>query len=137
MITTRGRYGLRVMLDLARRGGEGPVPLKDVAERQGISKKYLEILMRDLVQGGLVTGVSGKNGGYRLTRAPEDITVWEVLRLLEGSMATVACLAPGAPPCPRESACPTLPLWAEYDRMTKAFFEGRRLSELLRTPGGV
>ncbi len=131
MISTRGRYGLRVMLDLAQHRDAGPVPLRDVAERQGISKKYLEILMRDLVQGGLVSGVSGKKGGYRLTRLPEAYTVWEILTLLEGGMHTVACLVPGAPACPREKACATLSLWAEYDRMTRAFFEDRKLSDLL------
>ena len=131
MISTKGRYALRVMLDLAERAGEGHVPLKDIAERQGISKKYLEIIVKDLVEGKLVSGISGKGGGYMLLRAPEDYSVGEIIELTEGSLATVACLAGGAAPCPRAAECPTLPLWAEYDRMTHDFFYGKKLSDLL------
>ena len=131
MISTKGRYALRVMLDLAEHAGEGHVPLKDIAERQGISKKYLEIIVKDLVEGKLVSGVSGKGGGYMLLRAPEDYSVGEIIELTEGSLATVACLAGGAAPCPRAAECPTLPLWAEYDRMTHDFFYGKKLSDLL------
>ena len=131
MISTKGRYALRVMLDLAARAGEGCVPLKDVAERQGISKKYLEIIVKDLVNGGLVSGVSGKGGGYRLCRAPEEYTVGEILECTEGTLATVACLERSAPPCPRAASCPTLPLWEEYDALTRTFFGGKRLSELM------
>jgi Rrf2 family protein len=131
MISTKGRYALRVMLDLAEHAGEGHVPLKDIAERQGISKKYLEIIVKDLVEGKLVSGVSGKGGGYMLLRAPEEYSVGEIIELTEGSLATVACLAGGAAPCPRAAECPTLPLWAEYDRMTHDFFYGKKLSDLL------
>ena len=130
MISTRGRYALQVMIDLAEQGG-GPVPLKDMAERQGISKKYLEILMRDLVEGGLVRGASGRGGGYRLCRAPEEISVGEILERMEGSMATVACLAAGAEECPRACRCKTLPMWKEYDRLVHDFFAGRRLSDFV------
>ncbi len=130
MISTKGRYALRVMIDLAEHDGEGHIALKDIAERQGISKKYLEIIVRDLVVGRLVSGVSGKGGGYRLCRKPEEYTVGEILERMEGSLATVACLAEGAAPCPRAGECRTLPLWAEYDRMTRGFFYGKRLSDL-------
>ncbi|MBO6010551.1 MAG: Rrf2 family transcriptional regulator [Oscillospiraceae bacterium] len=133
MISTKGRYALRVMLDLAERRDEGHVPLKDIADRQGISKKYLEIIVKDLVEGRLVSGVSGKGGGYKLLRAPEEYSVGEIIELTEGSLATVACLAGGAEPCPRAAECPTLPLWAEFDRLTHDFFYGKKLSDLLET----
>ncbi len=131
MISTRGRYALRVMIDLAQHDGDAYVPLKDVSERQQISKKYLEILVRDLVRGRMIGGVSGKGGGYRLLRKPEEYPVGEILELMEGSMKTVACLADDAPPCPRADACPTLSLWAEYDRMTHDYFYGKTLKDLL------
>ena len=131
MISTKGRYALRVMLDLAERADEGYIPLKEIAARQGISKKYLEIIVRELVDGRLVTGVSGKGGGYQLCRAPEDYPIGEILERTEGSLATVACLSAGENPCPRAADCPTLPLWAEYDRMTHDYFYGKKLSDLL------
>ena len=132
MISTKGRYALRVMIDLAEHKDDGYIPLKDVAEREQISKKYLEIIVKDLVKGNLVTGVSGKGGGYKLCRAPEEYSVGEILELTEGSLATVACLACDAEPCERASACKTLPLWSEYDQMTHDFFYGRRLSDLIK-----
>ncbi len=132
MISTRGRYAIRVMIDLAENEKDGRLPLKEIAERQGISKKYLEIIMKDLVAGGLVSGTSGKGGGYKLLRAPEDYPLGEVIELMEGSLATVACLEEGAPLCPRADECPTLPLWAEYDRLTHDFFYGKKLSDLVR-----
>ena len=130
MIGTKGRYGLRVMIDLAEHFGAERIPLKDIAERQKISKKYLEIIVRELVNANLVFGVSGKGGGYRLCRPPEEIPVGEIIEALEGSLATVACLDAGAAPCPQAASCPTLPLWAEYDKLTRDFFYGKKLSEL-------
>ncbi len=132
MISTRGRYAIRVMIDLAEHDNGSYVPLKDIAARQEISKKYLEIIVKDMVRGGLLAGASGKGGGYRLVRRPEDYSVGEILELMEGSLATVACLADGAMPCPRAAACETLPLWEEYDRLTHDFFYGKRLSELVK-----
>ena len=134
MISTKGRYALRVMIDLAEHDGEGYIPLKDVAARQEISKKYLEIIVKDLVNGKLITGVSGKGGGYRLCRPPGDYSVGEIIEQMETSLATVACLAPDAAPCARAASCQTLPLWAEYDKLTHDFFYGKRLCELLRKP---
>ena len=132
MISTKGRYALRVMLDLARQGTEEPIPLKDIAARQEISKKYLEIIVRELVAAGFVAGVSGKGGGYRLCRRPEDYSVGEILESTEGPLSAVSCLAEGAAPCPRAADCETLPLWAEYDKLTHDFFYGKRLSDLLK-----
>ena len=131
MISTRGRYAIRVMIDLAEHGGGGYVPLKDVAARQEISKKYLEIIVKRMVAGGLLEGASGKGGGYRLLRKPEEYPLGEIIELMEGSLTPVACLSDGAAPCPRAAKCKTLPLWEEYDRMTRDFFYGKRLSDLL------
>ena len=131
MISTRGRYAIRVMLDLAEHNNGSYIPLKDIADRQGISKKYLEIIVKEMVSGGLLVGASGKGGGYKLVRTPEEYTIGEIIELMEGSLATVACLADGAAPCPRASACETLPLWAEYDKLTHDFFYSKRLSDLL------
>ena len=136
VISTRGRYAIRVMIDLAENGAGGYVPLKEIAERQEISKKYLEIIVRDLVAGGLLSGASGKGGGYRLCRKPEEYTIGEILSLMEGSFSAVACLSPGAEPCPRAGICRTLPLWTEYDRLTRDFFFGKHLSDYVGTSGG-
>ena len=131
MISTKGRYGLRVMIDVAEHQQSGYVPLKDVAERQGISKKYLEIIVKDLVAGKMLTGASGKGGGYLLTRSPEDYTVGEILEWMEGTLAPVACLQKDAPACPRAGACQTLPMWTEYYHMIHDFFYGKTLRDLM------
>ncbi len=132
MISTKGRYAIRVMIDLAENGSGGCTPLKDIAARQDISKKYLEIIVKDMVAGGLLAGASGKGGGYRLLRKPEEYTVGEILELTEGPLTSVACLADGAAPCPRASGCETLPLWAEYDKLTHDFFYSKCLSDLIK-----
>ena len=131
MISTKGRYALRVMIDLARNSGEGYIPLKDIAERGQISKKYLEIIVRELVGAKLLTGVSGKGGGYRLSRAPEDYSVGEILEVTEGSLAVVACLANGAQECPRATGCDTLPMWSELNSIIHDYFYKKKLSDLL------
>ncbi len=131
MISTKGRYALRVMIDLAQFGENGNVALKDIAERQQISKKYLEIIVRDLVKGGMLEGVSGKGGGYRLCRDPEEYTVFEIIEVMEGSLAPVACLEEDVKGCQLAPGCHTLPMWKEYYPLTKYFFSGKKLSELL------
>ena len=132
MISTKGRYGLRVMIDLAEHADEGCIPLKEIADRQGISKKYLEIIVKELVTARLVSGVSGKGGGYRLCKRPEEYSVGEILESLEGPMSPVACLYTDAPPCDRASSCQTLPLWAEYDQLIHDFFFSKQLNELTK-----
>ena len=131
MISTRGRYALRVMLDLAENETGGYIPLKDIAARQEVSKKYLEIIVKDLVVAGFLTGASGKGGGYKLCRKPEDYTVGEILDLMEGSLSLVACLATDTNECPRKSECRTLPMWTEYDHMVHEFFYSKKLSDLM------
>ncbi len=136
MISTKGRYAVRVMLDLARHNTGGLVPLKDIAARQEISKKYLEIIVRDLVAEGLLTGTSGKGGGYRLSRPPQAYNLGEIIEAAEGPLDAVACLSEGAPPCPRAARCESVALWAEYSRLTHDFFYGKRLTDLIKTEGG-
>ena len=131
MISTKGRYALRVMIDLAKNENGQPMPLKDIAERQGISKKYLEIIVKDLVDGRLVKGASGKGGGYVLLRKPEEYSVGEIVELMEGTLAPVACLQKDAEECPRYASCATLPLWQELDQLVHDFLYQKKLSELV------
>ena len=131
MISTRGRYAVRVMSDLAEFDNGRYIPLKDIASREGISKKYLEIIVKDLVKGGLISGTSGKGGGYRLCRKPEEYSIGEILELTEGPLAPVACLVSDTQTCPRAAECRSLPLWSEYDRITHDYFFGKKLSELI------
>ena len=130
MISTKGRYALRLMLDLAAHKDNGPVPLKEIAERQEVSKKYLEIIVKDLVKGKLIKGASGKGGGYQLCRAPEDYSIGEIIELMEGPLNTVACLGADAKACPRAASCQTLPLWREYDEVVHNFFYSKKLTDL-------
>ena len=132
MISTKGRYALRVMIDLAENETDSYIPLKDIAARQGISKKYLEIIVKEMVTGGLLTGASGKGGGYKLCRQPDEYNVGEILELMEGTLSSVACLAAGTNDCPRKEGCQTLPMWSEYDKMVHNFFYGKKLSDLVK-----
>jgi len=132
MISTKGRYAIRVMLDLAEHENGGWIPLKDIAERQEISKKYLEIIVKDMVSGGLVSGTSGKGGGYKLLRKPEEYTIGEVLERMEGTLSPVACLKAGGIECPRKDVCETLPMWEEYDQLQRDFFNKKKLSDLMQ-----
>ena len=131
MISTRGRYALRVMIDIAENEDGSYIALKDIAERQGISKKYLEIIVRDLVANDMIKGTRGKSGGYKLVRRPDEYTVQEILDATEGTLAAVACLMKDAEACPRSSDCKTLPMWKEYDDLTKEFFSSKKLSDLV------
>ena len=133
MITTRGRYALRVMLDLAQNRSDKYIPMKDVAARQEISLKYIERIVPALTKAGLLEGVHGKGGGYRLTRTPSDYTVGEILRATEGDLAPVSCLASGAAPCARAAECKTLRMWKKYNDITNEYFDGITLQDLLGT----
>lgn len=122
MISTKGRYALRVIIDLAQQDPNTFIPLVVIAERQEISFKYLEIVIKVLVKEGLLEGHRGKGGGYKLTRKPSEYTVGEILELAEGNLAPVACLANNAEVCPRKEHCITLPLWTKYNQITRDFF---------------
>lgn len=132
MISTRGRYALRVMIDLAEhQQPEGYISLREISQRQEISEKYLETIIRFLSQEGLVTGVRGKNGGYRLTRKPEEYTAAEILGVSELSLSPVACLETGAVPCPRAEDCRTLPLWQGLEQTVMDYLRGYTLADLM------
>lgn len=131
MISTRGRYAIRIMIDLAENENGSWIPLKEIAERQDLSKKYLEIIVKDLVKAGFVVGSSGKGGGYRLVKAPSEYNVGEILETMEGSLSTVACLAKEVNDCPRADSCETLPLWTEFDQLVHDFFYSKTLKDLL------
>jgi len=131
IVSTKGRYALRVMVCFAQRGGEEYIPLKEIAESEGISQKYLESIMTTLSKAGFVDAVHGKGGGYRLNRKPEEYTVGSILKLTEGSLAAVSCTAQGPAACSRTSCCQTKPMWDKLDSMINDFFEGITIADLL------
>ena len=133
LISTRGRYALRVMIDLAEHQGEGFIPLKAIAQRQGISEKYLESIMKLLVKAKLLNGLRGKGGGYQLTKAPEQYTAGSILRMTEESMAPVSCLESDAEACPRAAECRTLPLWKGLDKVINDYLDSVTLVDLMHS----
>ena len=136
IVSTKGRYALRVMVYLAQRGGGEFIPLKEIAESEGISQKYLESIMTTLSKANFVDAVHGKGGGYRLNRPPEGYTIGGILKLTEGSLATVSCTTQGPAACSRSTCCSTLPMWERLDRMIDDFFEGITLADLLQERPG-
>ena len=132
LISTRGRYALRVMIDLAETGAEGYVAMKTIAERQGLSLKYLERILPVLTKNNLVEGVQGKGGGYRLCRKPEEYRIGEILRLTEGNLAPVSCLECDAKPCERRDQCRTIDMWTRFHDMINEFFDGITLADLMK-----
>lgn len=137
MISTRGRYSLRVMIDLAEHFGEGFIPMKEIADRQGISLKYLERFVPALSKSGFIEGVQGKGGGYRLTKKPEEYTIGEILRVVEGNLAPVSCLECGAEPCAREKECRTILMWKNLQKVINEYFDGITLKDLMRDSESV
>lgn len=131
MISTKGRYAIRLIVDLARQERERFTPLSEIAERQYISKLYLEIILKKLVAAKYIVGKSGKSGGYKLTKDPEKITVLEILELMEGTVAPVACLSKGAKSCPFRKKCSTIAMWTEYDKMTREYFGKKTIADLV------
>lgn len=131
LISTRGRYALRVLLELAQDKTGDYLPLPVLAARQEISEKYLEGIVSTLVKAGLLEGQRGKRGGYRLARAPEACSVGEVLRLTEGSLAPVSCLEGEENTCPRAGNCLTLPVWQRLDELITGYLSGVTLADLL------
>ena len=131
-ISTKGRYSLRVIIDLAEHRNGGYIPMKEVAARQKISLKYVEKLMPLLTKSGLVEGIHGKGGGYKLKREPEFLTIGEILRLAEGDLAPVSCLEKGAPPCEIAEECRTISMWKDFYEMTNKFFDGITVADLMK-----
>ena len=134
LISTRGRYALRVLIDLAEHGDGGYIPMKEIAQRQGISLKYLERILPVLTKSGMIEGLQGKTGGYRLTKPPAECAIGDILRLTEGDLAPVACLESGAAACSRAEECQTLPLWREFYQVVSDFFDGKTLADVARLP---
>lgn len=132
MISTRGRYALKMMIDLAARSDGRYVPLKEIAERQNCSEKYLESIVAVLSKDGLLEGLRGKGGGYRLTKAPEAYSVGEILRLVEGPLSPVTCLEV---PCDQSATCPTLPMWEKLGGMINDFLDGISIAEFVQLDG--
>ena len=132
MVSTKGRYALRVMLDLAENQTDGYIPLRDIAKRQEISEKYLETILPALIRNNFLEGLRGKGGGYRLAREPESYTVGSILKLLENSLAPVSCLECDQNQCSRAADCKTLPLWEKLYKMVDDYFEGITLADLCR-----
>ena len=136
IVSTRGRYALRVMIDIAEHPNEPYIPLKSIAARQGISEKYLESILKILVQEHLLEGMRGKGGGYRLCKSPDQFTTGQILRLMEGSLAPVACLEVGSSPCDRAGECRTLSLWAGLNDVINKYLDQYTLADLLREDDG-
>ena len=132
MISTRGRYALRILVDLAEHRQEGFLPLKEMARRQEISEKYLESIVKELVSAEILEGLRGKGGGYRLLREPEKISVLEVLECVENSLAPVACLKMDGKPCARSADCRSLPLWQGLDRTVRDYLGRFSIRNLMR-----
>lgn len=132
MISTKGRYALRVLIDMAEHQTEEYIPLKEIAARQEISEKYLESIVKTLVKGQVLEGLRGKGGGYRLRKAPAQYKVGDILRLMEGSLAPVACLESGASPCERAAECRTLSLWSGLNDVINQYLDQFTLEDLLQ-----
>lgn len=132
LISSRGRYALRVMIDLAEHADGAYIPMKEVAQRQDISLKYLERILPILVSARLIEGIHGKGGGYRLTRKPEEYRISDILRLTEGDLAPVACLECNAEQCKRTAECRTLPLWKELNRRVNDYLDSVTIADLMK-----
>ena len=130
-ISTKGRYALRIMIELAVRNSDCYIPLRELTESQGISVKYLEAIISVLVKANFVDGLRGKGGGYRLSRNPEEYTVGSILKLTEGSLAPVSCLECDVNTCERADICPTLPMWKKLYNMINDYFESITLKDIL------
>lgn len=130
MISTRGRYALRVLIEMAERKDEGLISLKSVAQNQNISEKYLESIVSMLVKNGLAEGHRGKGGGYRLTKPIDEYTAGEILRITEGTLAPVACLKDGDGCCDRACDCKTLPVWQNLSNLINEYLDGVKIVDL-------
>ncbi|MBS5143751.1 MAG: RrF2 family transcriptional regulator [Firmicutes bacterium] len=131
LISTRGRYALRVLLDLAENQDKGYIAMKKVAERQELSLKYIERIMPVLSKNHYVEGVQGKGGGYRLVKNPKEYRIGDILRLTEGTLAPVACLECNSKTCQREKTCKTLPMWREFYQIINDYFDNITLADLM------
>ena len=132
IVSTRGRYALRVLVDMAENSGNDRIPLKEIAERQNISQKYIEAIMTLLSKNGFVDAVHGKGGGYKLNKKPSEYRVGDILRLTEGTLAPVACLEKDAELCPRKNECRTIPMWTKLDELVENYLDGVTIADLMQ-----
>lgn len=132
IVSTRGRYALRVLIDMAEHKDQERIPLKEIAERQNISQKYIESIMTLLSKNGFVDGVHGKGGGYKLNREPSEYNVGEILQLTEGTLAPVSCLQKGAEPCERKPECRTIGMWKKLNDLIEGYLDTVSLDQLIQ-----
>ena len=133
LISTKGRYALRILVDMAEHQSERYMPLKEIAQRQAISEKYLESIVKALVKGGILTGLRGKGGGYRLSKPPDQYTVGTILQMTEGSLAPISCLEEDAAPCARAAECQTLAMWQGLDKVIREDLDGFTVADLMQS----
>ena len=131
-VSTKGRYAIRVIIDMAENGETEFHPLHNLAERQGLSEKYLEAILGTLVKNNVLEGARGKGGGYKLAKPATELTVWEILNVIETSMGPVECVDNGKNGCDRADICPTLPMWKDLAKIIKDYFSGITISQLVK-----
>ncbi len=131
-VSTKGRYALRLMIDLAEHDSGDYIPLRDISERQGISVKYLEQIVTQLSRAGFLRSVRGAQGGYRLSRHPENYSVGEILRITEGDLAPISCLTDDTTRCPRQVECPTFDFWKGLHRVINDYVDSVSLDDLIQ-----
>ncbi|MBR5515385.1 MAG: Rrf2 family transcriptional regulator [Clostridia bacterium] len=132
IVSTRGRYAIRVLIELAENRDKGYVPMREIAKKQGISLKYLERILPVLTKNGYIEGIHGRGGGYRLVKEPNEYIIGDLLRLTEGSLAPVACLEKDAPKCKNAEKCPTLKMWSGLNDLLNDYFDNITLESLLK-----
>lgn len=132
IVSTRGRYALRVLVDMAEHSMDERVPLKEIVERQHISQKYIESIMTLLSKNGFVDGIHGKGGGYKLNRKPNEYIVGDILRLTEGTLAPVACLESGSSKCEKEKNCRTVSMWRKLDELIENYLDSVTIADLMK-----
>lgn len=132
IVSTRGRYALRVLVEMAEHSSDERIPLKEISEKQGISQKYMESIMTLLSKNGFVDAIHGKGGGYKLNRKPEEYRIGDILRLTEGTLAPVACLEKNAEQCPKQNVCRTVGMWRKLDELIETYLDSVTIADLMK-----
>ena len=132
IVSTRGRYALRVLVEMAEHSSDERIPLKEISEKQGISQKYMESIMTLLSKNGFVDAIHGKGGGYMLNRKPEEYRIGDILRLTEGTLAPVACLEKNAEQCPKQNVCRTVGMWRKLDELIESYLDSVTIADLMK-----
>ena len=132
IVSTRGRYALRVLVEMAEHSSDERIPLKEISEKQGISQKYMESIMTLLLKNGFVDAIHGKGGGYMLNRKPEEYRIGDILRLTEGTLAPVACLEKNAEQCPKQNVCRTVGMWRKLDELIESYLDSVTIADLMK-----